>query len=76
MYLFGCLKGVALLNLAIQSTRNFLKRVPMEMTESSEMMMRCLNAKRIPDLAILVAMMCIKPFKMVLRTQCIPSLTG
>ena len=52
MYLFGCLKGVALLNLAIQSTRNFLKRVPMEMTESSEMMMRCLNAKGIPDLAI------------------------
>ena len=58
MYLFGCLKGVELLNLAIQSTRNFLKRVPMEMTESSEMMMRCLNARRIPDLPILVAMGC------------------
>ena len=52
MYLLGCLKGVALLNLAIQSIRNFLKPFTMEMTGSLKKAMHSLNVKHTPDIAI------------------------
>ena len=52
MYLLGCLKGVALLNLAIQSMRNYLKPFTIEMTGSLRKAKHSLNVKRTPDVAI------------------------
>ena len=52
MYLLGCLKGVALLNLAIQSTRNFLKPFTIEMTGSLKKANHSLNVQRTLHVAI------------------------